>query len=94
MNKSELSAKLAEEKQMTKVQSDDIVNTIFDIIKEALKHEQKVCIKDFGTFQVKARKGRMLKDISTNKYIEIPDMLELKLKAAPAIKDYLNNKEE
>lgn len=93
MNKSELAVRLAEAKQMTKVQSDDIVNTVFNIIKEALKYEHKVCIKDFGTFQVKARKGRMLKDISTNKYIEIPDMLELKLKVAPAIKNYLNNKE-
>ncbi|MFA5340848.1 MAG: HU family DNA-binding protein [Clostridia bacterium] len=93
MNRNELSMKLAQEKRMTKFQSDEMVNTVFDIIKEALKEEGKVCIKDFGTFLVKPRKGREVKAISTNELIEIPNTLELKLKVSKAMKDYLNEKE-
>lgn len=91
MNKNELSLKLSQMKHLTKMQSDDVVTVVFDIIKTALKDEGKVCIKDFGTFIVKCRKGRMLKDISTQKEIMIPDLYEMKLKVAPAMKEYFNN---
>ena len=74
------------------MQSDEIINTVFEIIKEALKNEGKVCIKDFGTFLVKPRKGREVKAISTSELIEIPDILELKLKVSRSMKDYLNGK--
>jgi len=94
MNRNELSIRLANEKKITKLQSDDIINTVFNIIKEALKEEQKVCIKDFGTFYVKPRKGRQLKDISTNRIIKVPDLMELKLKSSQAMKDYLNDKND
>jgi nucleoid DNA-binding protein len=91
MNKNELSLKLSQMKHLTKMQSDDVVTVVFDIIKTALKKEGKVCIKDFGTFMVKCRKGRTLKDISTQKEIVIPDLCEMKLKVAPAMKEYLND---
>ena len=38
MNRNELSTKLAQEKKITKQQSDDIIVTLFNIIKEALKN--------------------------------------------------------
>ncbi|MDD4501615.1 MAG: HU family DNA-binding protein [Clostridia bacterium] len=92
MNRNELSIKFSQEKKITKMQSDEIINTVFEIIKEALKNEGKVCIKDFGTFLVKPRKGREVKAISTSELIEIPDILELKLKVSRSMKDYLNGK--
>ncbi len=93
MNRNELSTKLAQEKKITKQQSDDIIVTLFNIIKEALKNEGKVCIKDFGTFLLKSRKGRTLKAISTNEIIKIPDIIEVKLKVSKSLKDFLNEKE-
>ena len=57
MNRNELSIRLAQERNITKVQSDEIINTLFEIIRQALKDEGKVCIKDFGTFLVKREKA-------------------------------------
>lgn len=94
MNRNELSIRLAQEKKITKQQSDEMINTVFDIIREALKSDSKVCIKDFGTFLVKPRKGRQVKAISTSELIDIPDIQELKLKVSKAMKDYLNEKED
>ncbi|MFA7673911.1 MAG: HU family DNA-binding protein [Clostridia bacterium] len=94
MNKNELSLRLSQMNHLTKMQSDDVVSTIFDIIKTALKEEGKVCIKDFGTFQIKCRKGRIVKDISTQEEIVITDLFEMKLKVAQAMKEYLNDEKD
>lgn len=93
MNRNELSIRLAQERNITKVQSDEIINTLFEIIRQALKDEGKVCIKDFGTFVVKQRKGRKVKAIGSENVIAIPDIMELKLRVSKSMKDYLNDQE-
>ena len=94
MNRNELSIRLAQERNITKVQSDEIINTLFEIIRQALKDEGKVCIKDFGTFVVKQRKGRKVKAIGSENVIAIPDIMELKLRVSKSMKDYLNDQED
>ncbi|HNZ41424.1 MAG TPA: HU family DNA-binding protein [Clostridia bacterium] len=94
MNRNELSIRLAQERNITKVQSDEIINTLFEIIRGALKDEGKVCIKDFGTFLVKKRKGRKVKAIGSENVIAIPDIMELKLRVSKSMKDYLNDQED
>lgn len=53
------------EKGYYKQQAGDVVDEVFQIIHDAMVRGEKVQIRGFGTFEVKTRKGRNSKDIST-----------------------------
>lgn len=53
------------EKDYYKQQAKDAVDEVFQIVHDALVRGEKVQIRGFGTFEVKTRKGRNSKDIST-----------------------------
>lgn len=53
------------EKGYYKQQAGDVVDEVFQIIHDALVRGEKVQICGFGAFEVKNRKGRYSKNIST-----------------------------
>lgn len=55
------------EKGYYKNQANDVVDEVFQIIRDALVRGEQVQIRGFGIFEVKTRKGRNSKDISTGK---------------------------
>lgn len=55
------------EKGYYKNQANDVVDEVFQIIRDALVCGERVQIRGFGIFEVKIRKGRNCKDISTGK---------------------------
>ena len=57
MTKAELIAKLTNQiPSLTKRQVEVVVNTIFDSMREALTHGDKIEIRGFGSFKLRARK--------------------------------------
>lgn len=57
MNKSTLAGALADELNIPRVRANILVNTVFDLLHNALVAGDKVTISDFGTFQISERKA-------------------------------------
>ena len=53
MNKSELVEKLAERAKITKKRAEQVVNAIFDAMTDAMRRDEGVEIRGFGTFTVR-----------------------------------------
>ena len=56
-----------------KNQAGAVINDVFHVIAEALAHGEKVTIRGFGTFEVKTRKGCLVRDIHTKKQRQMDD---------------------
>ncbi len=55
MNKTELIAAVAEKTELSKKDSEKVVNAVFDTITETLAVGEKVQLVGFGSFEVKER---------------------------------------
>ena len=64
MIKADIVAALCE-KGYYKNQANTVIDDLLDIIRAALINGDQVQLRGFGTFEVKTRKGRNSKDIST-----------------------------
>jgi DNA-binding protein HU-beta len=72
MNKQQLIEKIAGEANMTKAQTEALLNCAFDNIKKAVKKGDDVKIVGFGTFTKAKRKARTGRNPQTGKAIKIP----------------------
>ena len=59
MRKAELVQRIAEELGCTQVQAEAAVAAILTTIKEALRDGEPVCLRRFGTWQVRAKRARL-----------------------------------
>ena len=87
MQKSELMAKIAEETGITKTVVNKVCETFMDKIVETLKNGEKVALKGFGTFSVKACPARPGYDMNRGKLVTIPAQNRISFKFSPAVKD-------
>ena len=58
MKKSDLSSHVASQASLSKAAADNVVNTVFSAISDALAKGETVAIAGFGTFTTKARAAR------------------------------------
>ena len=87
MNKSELISVVAEKADMTKKDTEKVVNAVFESIEESLGKGEKVQVIGFGTFDVRARKEREGRNPATGEAIQIPAVKVPVFKAGKALKD-------
>lgn len=94
MTKTDLIEKVAEETGMTKKDTSEVVNSIFDTITEFLAEEakkdsdrQKVQVIGFGSFEVRDRDERKGRNPKTNEDIVIPARKVPAFKAGKTLKD-------
>ena len=59
MNKADLIAKLAPKLNITQDEARIVLNSVLEVITEALVEDKNVRLVDFGTFEVKQRAERM-----------------------------------
>lgn len=86
MNKTELSAKVAQIAEMDKKTADKAVNAVFEALGQAFAAEEKVQIMGFGTFETRKRAARQGRNPATGESIEIPASKTLVFKASKALK--------
>ena len=65
MNKREIAKRVSEKMGMPENKAKKVVNTIFEVITDGLATRKKVRIKGFGTFLVKERKPRRIRNPRT-----------------------------
>lgn len=91
MTKSALIDKVAEKVEgLTRKQTEIIVDTVFDGIKDALAKGEKIEIRGFGNFRLKQRKPRRARNPKTGEGVDVPSKRVLHFKVGKALKDALN----
>lgn len=87
MNKTELIAVVAEKANLSRKDSENAVNIVFEAIKETVETGEKVQLAGFGIFDVKSREARVGRNPKTREEIQIPASRVPVFKASKAFKD-------
>lgn len=91
MTKSQLIEKIAEgSKLLTRKQTELIVETIFDSIKEALAKGERVEIRGFGNFSLRSRGARRARNPKTGEAVDVPSKKVPYFKVGKELKEMLN----
>jgi integration host factor subunit beta len=91
MTKSVLIEKVSEKAEgLTRNQTEIIVDTVFDSIKHALLHGDKIEIRGFGNFRLKTRGPRKARNPKTGESVEVKGKKVLYFKVGKALKETLN----
>lgn len=95
MTRSALIEKVAQRVEgLTLKQTEIVVETVFDSIKEALKKGEKIEIRGFGNFRLKERQPRKARNPKTGESVDVPQKKAIRFKAGKALKEALNPSEE
>ena len=81
MNKTELIEKVANESNLSKSAAEQMVNSVFSAIAEAMKTGDKVSLLGFGTFSVVERSAREGRNPQSGEAMSIPAKKVVKFKA-------------
>ncbi len=92
MNKTELTAAVAEAAGISKKDAAASVDAFVATVTDALKKGDKVSLVGFGTFEVGERAARTGRNPQTGKAIKIKASKSPKFKAGKALKDAVNGK--
>ena len=87
MNKTELIAAVAEKTELSKKDSEKVVNAVFDTITETLAGGEKVQLVGFGSFEVKERAAHTGRNPRTKEPMEIEASRVASFKVGKALKE-------
>ncbi|HIP42386.1 MAG TPA: integration host factor subunit beta [Aquifex aeolicus] len=90
MNKSDIAKELAKRKGISYKKAVLIVNATFEIMKESILNGEKVEIRGFGTFKLKRKPGRFVKNPRTGIEMYIRERYVPVFKPAKSLKQKLN----
>ncbi|MEC4675617.1 MAG: HU family DNA-binding protein [Nitrospirota bacterium] len=91
MTKSVLIEKASEKIEgLTRNQTEIVVDTVFDCIRNALINGEKLEIRGFGNFRLKTRKPRKARNPKTGESVDVPGKKVLHFKMGKALKEALN----
>lgn len=87
MNKADLANVVHGKLGGTKVQAEEIVETLISEIVNSLKKGEEVSIAGLGIFSTKTRAARTARNPRTGESVNVPSMKVPKFRAAKALKD-------
>lgn len=90
MNRTELISAMAQNTEMSKVDTEKALKAFIDVVTEELKNKGKVQLVGFGTFETTERAARTGRNPQTGQTIEIGASTSPKFKAGKALKDAIN----
>jgi integration host factor subunit alpha len=90
MTKADIVSSVYEKVGFSKKEAVGVVETIFDILKEALERGEKVKISGFGNFVVRNKRARRGRNPQTGGDIEISSRKILTFKPSQVLKNELN----
>lgn len=94
MIKSDIVDKVYEKLPLSKTAASQIVETIFDTIKESLVNGENVQIVGFGTFVLRNKKERLGRNPKTGEPTKIPEMHALSFRSSRILKDLVDSREK
>ncbi len=90
MTKVDIIENIYEKVGFSKKEVSKIVESVFDIIKETLEHEDKIKISGFGNFVIRRKRARRGRNPQTGSDIEISPRRILTFKPSQVMKAGLN----
>ncbi len=90
MTKADIVEKVYEKIGLTKKECQELVDKVFEIMKEALEKGEKVKISSFGTFTVKQKKERKGRNPQTGETITLAPRKVLSFKPSKILRDEIN----
>jgi len=75
----------------SKLEAADLVETIFDLIKESLTHGTSVKVSGFGNFILRDKKSRMGRNPQTGEAMEISPRRVMSFKVSQVLKEAINS---
>lgn len=90
ITKADLVEQVYEKIGFSKKESSDLVELVFDLIKESLEQSQKIKISGFGNFVVRQKKSRVGRNPQTGSSITISARKVLTFRPSQVLKNALN----
>jgi len=90
MTKADLIDEVSRAVEMTRKDSESIVDTIFDSIVRALRGSEKIEIRGFGSFRTRQRQPRTGRNPKTGAKVEVPAKTIPYFKPSKELKDLIN----
>jgi integration host factor subunit alpha len=90
MTKAEIVERVYERVGFSKKEAVDIVELLFDLMKETLKNGEKIKVSGFGNFVVKEKRARRGRNPQTGEEIEIAPRRVLTFRPSHTLKKLLN----
>ncbi len=91
MTKAEIIEKIYEKVGFSKKESAEIVELVFDTMKDTLEKGEKIKISGFGNFVVRQKRPRVGRNPQTGEEIEISARRVLTFRPSQVLKNVLNN---
>ena len=92
MTKAEIVEQIYERVGFSKKEAAELVEKVFDTIKETLADGEKVKISGFGNFVVRGKRARVGRNPQTGDVITISERKVLTFKPSQVLKDALNQR--
>ena len=90
MNKVDYVNRISENLQLTKKDVGNVINELFELMKEDLKNNEKIMITNFGTFETAKTKPFNVYSPYDGKLIENISQVRVHFKSSTSLKNYLN----
>ncbi len=91
MTKADLVEEVVRVARVSKKQAEIIVNTVFSAIVAALRHEDKIELRGFGSFRVRRRRPRNGRNPKTGDRVVVPEKRIPYFKPGKELKDLINS---
>jgi integration host factor subunit beta len=91
MTKADLVEEVVKISKVSKKHAEIIVNTVFASIVEALKRDDKIELRGFGSFRVRHRRSRQGRNPKTGDRVEVPEKRIPYFKPGKELKDLIND---
>ena len=90
MTKADLIDEVAKVSNLTKKESETIVNTVFDNITDALAKGDKVELRGFGSFRIRQRNARKGRNPKTGTGVSVPEKKVPFFKVGKRLRELVN----
>ena len=91
MTKADLIEEVSRLAELTRKDSEVIVDTIFDSVVRSLRVGDKIEIRGFGSFRTRQRKPRVSRNPKTSERVDVPAKKIPFFKPSKELKDLVNN---
>ena len=93
MTKAELVEKVANQINLTKKQTEVVVNTVFSSITDSLAEGKKVELRGFGSFRIRQRNARVGRNPKSGQKVDVPSIKVPFFKAGKELREFVDEKE-
>lgn len=94
MTKADLVEEVIKVADLSKKHAEIIVNTVFQQIIAALRHDDKIELRGFGSFRIRRRRSRQGRNPKTGDRVDVPSKRIPYFKPGKELKDLINEAAE